>query len=134
VDLPWLLCVLPNHYHLLVETPEPNLGRGMLRLNGAYARGHNYRHERVGHVFQGPYEAKLVESDEHLLELCRYLALNPVRAGLCDQPEEWQWSSYRALIGLALCPPYLHARRVRGLFPAPGEFRDFVTAGIPAEI
>jgi putative transposase len=83
----WLVhgfCLIPNHYHLLVETPEPNLGRGMLRLNGAYARGHNVRHERVGHVFQGPYDAKLVETDEHLLGVCRYVARNPCRAGLCD--------------------------------------------------
>src|SRR5438270_259648 len=62
-------CLMPNHFHLLVETPDPNLGRGMLRLNGAYARRYNWRHERVGHVFQGPYEAKVVETDEHLLEL-----------------------------------------------------------------
>jgi putative transposase len=127
----WLVhgfCLIPNHYHLLVETPEPNLGRGMLRLNGAYARGHNVRHERVGHVFQGPYDAKLVETDEHLLEVCRYIARNPCRAGLCDDPADWPWSSYRPLVGLERAPPYLHTRRVLGLFGTQKEFRSFVSA------
>jgi putative transposase len=67
-------CLLPNHYHLLLETPEPNLSRGMLLLNGSYARRFNGRHERVGHVFQGPYRAEVVQRDEHLLEVCRYIA------------------------------------------------------------
>ncbi len=121
-------CLMPNHYHLLVETPDPNLGRGMLRVNGSYARKHNHRHARVGHVFQGPYDAKLVETDEHLLELCRYVALNPVRAGLCADPADWPWSSFRALVGLECAPPYLHVHRVRGIFDRPGELRDFAIA------
>jgi REP element-mobilizing transposase RayT len=89
-------CLMPNHYHLLLETPEPNLGRGMHVLNGRYARRFNERHGHVGHVFQGPYHREPVERDEHLAETCRYIALNPVRAGLCERPEDWPWSSYSA--------------------------------------
>ena len=82
-------CLMPNHYHLLLETPQPNLGTGMHRLNGAYARRFNARQRRLGHVFQGPYRAQVVERDEHLLEVYRYIALNPVRAGLCTDPAAW---------------------------------------------
>ena len=87
---------MDNHYHLLVETPEPNLSRGMGRLNMAYAQGFNRRHERAGHLFQGRFHVVVVEKDSHLLELCRYLVLNPVRAGAATSPEDWPWSSYRA--------------------------------------
>jgi REP element-mobilizing transposase RayT len=89
-------CLMDNHYHLLVETPEANLSRGMGRLNMAYAQGFNRCHERVGHLFQGRFHAIVVEKDSHLLELCRYLVLNPVRAGTTATPEDWSWSSYRA--------------------------------------
>jgi putative transposase len=123
-------CLLPNHYHLLLETPEPNLSRGMLLLNGSYARRFNGRHERVGHVFQGPYRAELVRRDEHLLEVCRYIALNPVRAGLCDDPASWPWSSFRATAGLERHPPYLCVDWVRGLFGSARAFSDFVRAGL----
>ncbi len=89
-------CLMGNHYHLLVETPEANLSRGMGRLNMAYAQSFNRRHERVGHLFQGRFHAVVVEKDSHLLELCRYLVLNPGRAGIAARPEDWPWSSYRA--------------------------------------
>ena len=84
-------CLMPNHYHLVVESPE-SLARGMHLLNGRYARRFNVRYSRTGHVFEGPYDAKPVESDEHFTECCRYIAENPVRAGLCGSPAEWPWS------------------------------------------
>ena len=93
-------CLMDNHYHLLVRTPQPNLARGMRQLNGVYAQRFNRRHERVGHLFQGRYAAILVEAGEHLLIAARYIVRNPVRAGLCGDPTEWRWSSHRAVLGL----------------------------------
>jgi REP element-mobilizing transposase RayT len=90
----WLchgFCLLPNHCHLLVETPEPNLGRGMLVVNGSYARYVNWRYKLDGHAFQGPYHDEHVTHDGHLLTTCRYITRNPVEAGLCDGPEAWKW-------------------------------------------
>jgi putative transposase len=87
-------CLLSNHYHLLLEVPELDLPRGMHLLNGRYARRFNQRHARVGHVFEGPYFAQPVERDEHVIEACRYIVLNPVRAGLVAHPADWPWSSY----------------------------------------
>jgi REP element-mobilizing transposase RayT len=108
-------CLLPNHYHLLLETPEPTLATGMRCLNGRFAQRFNRRYDRVGHVFQGPYGAELVQTDAHLRETCRYIALNPVRAGLCEDPAEWPWSSYAALAGLEEGPSFLTLDFVRGL-------------------
>ena len=75
-------CLMDNHYHLLLETPDPNLSLGMRMLNGVYTQTFNRDHQRVGHVFQGRYKAVLVEKDAHLVELCRYIVLNPVAAGM----------------------------------------------------
>ncbi len=111
-------CLMDNHYHLLVETPEANLSRGMRRLNMAYAQGFNRRHERAGHLFQGRYKAIVVERDSHLLELCRYLVLNPVRAGLVDSPRAWPWSSYRATASTRGAPDWLTTRWVLRHFDA----------------
>ena len=96
-----------NHYHLVVETPAANLGRGMRDLNGMYTQAFNRRHGRPGHVFQGRYHAVLVERDAHLLELCRYVVLNPARAGLVGRAEDWRWSSYRATAGMGGRPEHL---------------------------
>ncbi len=112
-------CLMDNHYHLLVETPEANLSRGMGRLNMAYAQGFNRRHERAGHLFQGRYKAIVVERDSHLLELCRYLVLNPVRAGLVDSPMAWPWSSYRATASAREAPDWLTTRWILRHFDAP---------------
>ncbi len=111
-------CLMDNHYHLLVETPEANLSRGMGRLNMAYAQGFNRRHERAGHLFQGRYKAILVGKDSHLLELCRYLVLNPVRAGLVDSPMAWPWSSYRATASTKGAPDWLTTRWILRRFDA----------------
>ena len=88
------LCLMGTHYHLLVETPEPNLSIGMHQLNGLYAQLFNRRHGRVGTLFQSRFHATLVESEEQLAATRDYIAANPVRAGLCLHPEDWQWSSY----------------------------------------
>lgn len=87
---------MDNHYHLLVENPEGNLSSGMRQLNGMYTQYANRAHNTAGHVFQGRYKSILVEKGAYLLELCRYIVLNPVRAGICDHPLQWRWSSYRA--------------------------------------
>ena len=92
-------CLMGNHYHLLVETPEANLSKGMRQLNGLYTQSYNRNHNRVGHVFQGRYKAILVEKQSYLLELARYIVLNPVRAQMVHVAGDWQWSSYRATIG-----------------------------------
>ena len=100
-------CLMDNHYHLLVETPEPSLARGMRQLNGVYTQRYNARHGKTGHVFQGRYKAVIVEKEAHLLEVSRYVVLNPVRAGTVKRPEQWRWSSYRATGGLCKAPVFL---------------------------
>ena len=89
-------CLMDNHYHLIIETPEGNLISGMRRLNGVYTQWFNRRHRRVGHLFQGRYKSIIVDKESYLLELCRYVVLNPVRAGIVSRPGEWKWSSYLA--------------------------------------
>ena len=84
---------MTNHYHLLVETPDANLSKGMRQLNGIFSQSINYKYKRVGHLFQGRYKAILVDKDAYLLELCRYIILNPVRANMVDSPDEWLWNS-----------------------------------------
>jgi REP element-mobilizing transposase RayT len=100
-------CLMPNHYHLLVETHEETLSAGLQRLNGGYAQLFNARHGFDGHLFQGRFYSKLVESNQHLIELSRYIVLNPVRAGLCATAGEWRWSSYRAATGASPTPDHL---------------------------
>ena len=92
-------CLMPNHYHMLIETPEGNLGQGMRQLNSAYSQYYNRRHDLVGHVMQGRYKAILVQKEAYLRELARYIVLNPVRASIVGRPEEWDWSSYRFMLG-----------------------------------
>src|SRR4029077_3795976 len=94
-------CLMANHYHLLVETPKANLSIGMRQLNGIYTQSFNRRHNRVGHLFQGRFKAILVQRDSHLLELCRYIVLNPARVKSSAKASTWKWSSYRATAGLA---------------------------------
>ncbi len=100
-------CQMTNHYHLVIETPLANLSAGMRQLNGVYTQAYNRRHARVGHVFQGRFKAILVDRDAYLLELLRYVVLNPVRAGMVAQTHEWPWSSYHAMMGNALAPAWL---------------------------
>src|SRR5262245_9552496 len=115
----WVLyafCLMDNHYHLLLETPEPNLVTGMRRLNGVYTQAFNRRHGRAGHVLQGRYKSILVDKDSYLLELCRYVVLNPVRAKMVTSVDRWRWSSYLATVGKMPCPDWLAAGQVLSLF------------------
>jgi REP element-mobilizing transposase RayT len=122
-------CLLPNHVHLLLETPTPNLALGMRIVNGRFAQRFNRRYGRTGHVFEGPYHAELVARDAHFLETCRYIVLNPVRAGLCSDPAEWPWSSYRALVGLEDPPSFLTTDFVLGCCGGSDGYRQFVADG-----
>jgi len=99
-------CLMDNHYHLVIETPRANLSMGMRQLNGLYTQTYNRRHGRVGHLFQGRYAAIVVEKDAYLLELCRYVVLNPVRAKAVKQPSQWVRSSYRATAGRVAAPDW----------------------------
>jgi hypothetical protein len=126
---------MDNHYHLLIETIDPTLSRGMRQLNGVYTQVFNRRHDRVGHVFQGRYKAILVEKEAYLLELSRYIVLNPVRAKIVKKPEEWEWSSYRATAGLREAPPFLTVDWILGQFASERRraqrlYRKFVAGGI----
>jgi putative transposase len=108
-------CLMGNHYHLVLATPQGNLSALMRHLNGVYTQRFNRRHGKVGHVFQGRFKAILVDRDAYLLAVCRYVDLNPVRARIVASPGEWAWSSYRALTGAAECPPWLRADLLHGL-------------------
>jgi REP element-mobilizing transposase RayT len=109
-------CLMTNHYHFVIETPEPTLARGMEFLNGAYARGTNQRHGRTGHLFGRRYWSGLIETDSHLVEACRYVVLNPVRAGICTRPDDWRFSSHAATIGTIEAPGFLAVGRLLSLF------------------
>jgi putative transposase len=87
-------CLMPNHFHLLIETPRPNLAAGMHQLNSGYAHYFNERHRLTGHLFERRFDSRLVETEEHMEEALSYIALNPVKAGLCEHPWEWPWSSF----------------------------------------
>jgi putative transposase len=102
-------CLMTNHYHLLVELAAPQLSAGMHMLNTSHAVRFNRRHERAGHVFDARFHSTMVEDAEHGEEIVRYIALNPVRAGLCARPENWPWSSYSAAAGLSPAVPGIDA-------------------------
>lgn len=130
-------CLMDNHYHLLIETPEGNLVAGMRRLNQVYTQRFNRRHGRVGHVLQGRYKSILVDKQSYLLELCRYVVLNPVRASMVPSARSWRWSSYRATAALAEAPAWLNVDWVRGQFgrrrsTAIAAYRRFVREGVDA--
>jgi len=131
-------CLMNNHYHLLIETPEGNLSRGMRQLNGLYTQRFNQRHKRVGHLLQGRYKAILVDKDHYLLELCRYVVLNPVRAKIVKDPGDWKWSTYRATIGDDKGIPCLTTDWILSQFgkeqkAASNQYQAFVRSGIKAE-
>lgn len=103
-------CLMGNHYHLLVHTPGARLSQLMHYINGVYTQYSNRRHGRCGHVFQGRFHSVLIDRDAYFLEVCRYVDLNPVRAGLVGDPGSWQWSSYRSHAGLVTAPSWLDTR------------------------
>ncbi len=128
-------CLMDNHYHLLVQTPDGNLSKGMRQLNGVFTQASNRRHHRVGHLFQGRFKAILVDSDAYLLELARYVVLNPVRAGMVKRVADWPWSSYRASLGLAPADGFLAVDGLLAQFAArrgvaQQRYAKFVAEGI----
>ena len=133
----WLchaFCLMSNHYHALIETQAATLSKGMKYINGSYTQNFNRRHGRVGHVFQGRFKAILVEKESYLLEVARYIVLNPVRAEMVRSAKDWPWSSYRATAGLADPPAALTTDWILGNFgsrrgPAQEAYRQFVQEG-----
>jgi len=134
-------CLMTNHYHLLLETPQGNLSAGMRHLNGVWSQCSNRRHRRVGHVFQGRYKAILVERESYLLELSRYVVLNPVRAGMVADAADYPWSSYPAMLARSdryppvVQPSWLETDWVLQQFGttrrrAVAAYVDFVRAGV----
>ena len=128
-------CLMNNHYHLLIETPDGNLSKGMRHLNGVYTQRYNRRNKKTGHVFQGRYKAILIQKENHLLEVCRYIVLNPVRARAVKSPGEWKWSSYKATSGFKKPHNCLTKDCILGQFgekrkDAENEYRGFVRSGI----
>lgn len=125
-----------NHYHLLVDALRAGLSDAMHRLNGTYAQAFNHRHGLDGHLFQDRFHSLPVVSDWHLFELLRYMALNPVRAGLCTFPADYRWSSFAATIGLARAPRFLAVKFVLAHFGSdPRQSREafaaFVLEALP---
>ncbi len=128
-------CQMGNHFHLMVETVDGNLAQGMRQLNAIYSQHFNRQHRHAGHVFQGRYKAILVQKESYLLELSRYVVLNPVRAGLVANPEDWRWASYRDMLGGREPPGWLHTEWLLSQFGqspevARGRYRDFIMQGI----
>lgn len=127
-------CLMSNHYHLLIETQAPTLSKGMKYLNGGYTQQFNRLHRREGHVFQGRFKSILVEKDNYLLELARYIVLNPVRARMVRSIKDWPWSSYRATAGYSKAHPALTTDWILGNFSAKRSgaelgYRQFIQEG-----
>lgn len=112
----WSYCVMPNHYHAALWPHEPNVSDAIRHLNGEYAKWWNRKHQRVGHTFQGRFKDQIVQREGYLLTLLRYIAMNPVRAGLVDCPRAWRWSSYPAFAGTDSVPPFLKVPSVLSVF------------------
>jgi len=127
-------CLMNNHYHLLIETPDANLSKGMRHLNGVYTQRYNTKQHRVGHVFQGRYKAILVQKDSYLLELARYIVLNPVRARMVRAAKDWPWSSFLATAGQVKAPEWLYTDWLLSVFSkqraaAIRHYKQFVANG-----
>lgn len=112
----WGFCGMPNHYHAILLPTRPNISLAMQRLNGDYARWWNNRHDRVGHVFQGRFKDQIVQRETYLMTLIRYVARNPLRAGLVDDLAGWRCGSYRAFAGLESAPAFLSVESVLSQF------------------
>lgn len=124
-------CLMSNHYHLMIETPQANLSRGMRQLNGMYTQRFNREHGRSGHVFQGRFKSIVVDKEAYLLELSRYIVRNPVAAGMVKDVGEWPWSSYRETAGESKQPVFLHTDWLLSQFGrtkarARAAYKDFV--------
>jgi putative transposase len=123
-------CLMDTHWHALLRTPEPNLAAGMQRMNTVYSRGFNLRHGRTGHSIRHRYMSVLVEDERHLIELTRYIPLNPVRGGLASHPEDWPWSNYRAELGFSPRPAWLDTHWAMRAHGSVAALRRFVAAGV----
>jgi REP element-mobilizing transposase RayT len=128
-------CLMGNHYHLLIQTPDGNLSKGMRQLNGVYTQFYNRQHRKTGHLYQGRYKAILVDQDSYLLELSRYIVLNPVKAGIVQRVAQWPWSSYPAMVGDCESPEWLTSDFVLSQFAkqrkvAIKRYINFVEAGV----
>lgn len=128
-------CLMSNHYHILLETPQGNLSQIIRHINGAYTIYFNSRHKRSGHLFQGRYKSILIEADEYASELSRYIHLNPLRAGITKQPDKYSWSSYRYYINKEYIPEWLEVDFILGYFSkrrsvARRKYREFVIESI----
>ncbi|MEN8177701.1 MAG: transposase [Pseudomonadota bacterium] len=133
----WLIhayCLMDNHYHLLVETPDSNLSKGMRQLNGVFTQTQNRNNNQVGHVFQGRFKAILVQKETYQLELARYIVLNPVRARMARSAKDWPWSSYRSTAGLRQSPEWLTNEWLLSAFGkrkslSQKKYRKFISSG-----
>jgi REP element-mobilizing transposase RayT len=128
-------CLMTNHYHVVLAIPEGGLSEGMCELNGGFARWANIRHGRCDHLFGRRFGSREIATESHLLEACRYVVLNPVRAGLVERPEDWIWSGYRSCVGLDYPSPWFSPKTLLGVFsPQPQQaiqlYRQFVRAGL----
>ena len=126
--------LMSNHYHLMIETPDGNLSKGMRQLNGVYTQKYNRQNNKVGHVFQGRFKGILIDGGAYLMELARYIVLNPVRAHMVRSAKDWRWSFYRATIGAVQCPEWLDREWLPGSFAkcqstAIKSFKRFVVEG-----
>ena len=131
-------CLMTNHFHLVVETPNANLSRGMRHINGIFTQRINRLNGRSGHLLQGRFKSILVEKDSHLLELARYVVLNPVRAKMVRSAKDWKWS-YRATAGQTEVPGFLTTEWLLSQFDpdlsrAQKAYRRFVRQGYDVEI
>ncbi|MFL5937754.1 MAG: transposase [Gaiellaceae bacterium] len=135
----WLFsayCLMGNHYHLVMQIADAGLSRGMCELNTGHAITFNLRHGRANHLFGRRFWSELITTDAYLLEACRYVVQNPVRAGLCATCDDWEWSSYRATVGAAAPEPFLAVKSVLDFFgprsPDPvGRFRHYCGTVVP---
>ncbi|MBU0530982.1 MAG: transposase [Candidatus Uhrbacteria bacterium] len=128
-------CLMDNHYHLLIETPDANLSKAMRDINGNYTQSFNAAHKTVGHLFQGRYKAFVIEKETYLLEVARYIVLNPVRAKIVEHPRQWKWSSYRSTAESKEPPKWLHTDWIIGFFGKERKngqinYRKFIKEGI----
>ncbi|MFC1787739.1 transposase [Patescibacteria group bacterium] len=131
-------CLMHNHYHLLVETPDANLSKAMRDINGNYTQWFNTRHKTVGHLFQGRYKAFVIEKDVYLLQVARYIVLNPVRAKITEHPRQYKWSSYKFTGEIKKSPEWLHPDWILQFFnkdkkEAQKQYRKFIKSRLDAE-
>jgi putative transposase len=129
------ICLMGTHYHLLVITPREDLAAGMQRINGLYGQTYNRRHGSSGHVFKARYHAEFIQTEAHMFEVCRYIALNPVRAGICASPADWPWSSYAETLGLRSPRSFVASEELLRLFAddlplARSRFQTFTEEGL----